>query len=134
MRYDKILTWSILKAKDKIIVNRKMIFAWGGVGNITEKIEKLLVISIFLFPQCFQKATFSGSLKVGVGRQRVLGCNRTGYLCFSIHLSLFEKKGSCVHFSSKTVLEYILRKNSWVELTLSQTTNLRLFKTERVCR
>ena len=47
---------------DKINVTIKLIFAFGTIENMVEKGENA---DFHLFPQCFQKNTFSGSLKVG---------------------------------------------------------------------
>ena len=63
---DKILDWSELKAfaDDKINVTQKLTFSLGWVENIVGKEESAGYQHFLLFPQCFQKATFSGSLKV----------------------------------------------------------------------
>ena len=59
----KILGWSKLKgfADDKINVTEKLKFALGRVENMVGKGENFL-----LFPQCFLKAPYTGSLKVGI--------------------------------------------------------------------
>ena len=47
-----------------------MIFVFDRVENIVGKGENV-VASIFLFPTCFQKTSFSGSLKLGLcGKER----------------------------------------------------------------
>ena len=58
---DKILDWSKLKAfaDDKINVTEELKFVLGRVENIVGKGENFL-----LFPQWFQKASYTGSLKV----------------------------------------------------------------------
>ena len=70
---NKILDWSKLKAfaDDKIHVNQKLKFDMGRVENIVEKGENAGSQHFLLFPQCFQKASFSGSLKVGIVGLRV---------------------------------------------------------------
>ena len=52
-------------ADNKINVAHFMIFAYEGVENIVGKGENAGVQHFLLFPQCFQKASFLGSLKVG---------------------------------------------------------------------
>ena len=65
---DKILDQSELKAfaDDKINVNKNLKFVFGQVENIVGKGENAGYQHFLLFPQCFQKASFSGSLKVGI--------------------------------------------------------------------
>ena len=48
-----------------------MKFALRRVENIVEKGENAGNQHFLLFPQCFQKASFSGSLRVGIVWQRV---------------------------------------------------------------
>ena len=43
-----------------------MKFDMGMVGNIVEKGENVGCQHFLLFPQYFQKASYSGSLKVGI--------------------------------------------------------------------
>ena len=64
---DKILDRSKFKAfaEDKITVNQKLKFE-GNVENIVGKGENAVYQHSIIFPQCFQKASFSGSLKVEV--------------------------------------------------------------------
>ena len=65
---DKILEWSKLKAfaDDKINVTEKLKVVLGRVENIVGKGENAGYQHFFLFPQCFQKASFPGLLKVGI--------------------------------------------------------------------
>ena len=65
---DKILNLSKLKAfaGEKINVSEKLKYPYGRVENIVGKGENAGYQHFLLFPQCFQKATFSGSLKVGI--------------------------------------------------------------------
>ena len=65
---DKILDWSNFKAfaDNKINVVKKLKLALGTVENIVGKGENAGYQHFLLFPQCFQKAPFSGSLKVGI--------------------------------------------------------------------
>ena len=65
---DKITDWSKLKASadDNINVNEKFQFILGKVENIVGNGENAGYQHFLLFPQCFQKATFSWSLKVGI--------------------------------------------------------------------
>ena len=53
-------------AGDKINLNQKLKFDLGSLENIVGKGENAGSQHFFLFPQCFLKASFSGSLKVGV--------------------------------------------------------------------
>ena len=65
---EKILDWSKLKAfaDDKIKVTEKLKFALGRVENTVGKGENAGYQHFLLFPQCFQKASFSGASKVGI--------------------------------------------------------------------
>ena len=65
---DKILHWSKLKAiaDDKINVIEKLKCVKRWVENIVEKGENAGYQHFLLFPQCFQKPSLSGSLKVGI--------------------------------------------------------------------
>ena len=63
---DKILDWSKLIADDKINVTKKFKFVLGRVENVAGKQENAGNQHFFLFPQCFQRASFTGSLKVGI--------------------------------------------------------------------
>ena len=60
--YDKNSVWSKLKAfaDDKINVIWRLKFAWGREENNVGKGENAGYQHFLLFPQCFQKATFSG--------------------------------------------------------------------------
>ena len=51
-------------ADDKINVNQQFKFHMGRLENIAGKGENAGYQYFLLFPQCFQKASFSGSLKV----------------------------------------------------------------------
>ena len=53
-------------ADDKLNVTQKLKFAFGKVENIMGKGENAVYQYFLLFPQCFLKATFSGSLKLGI--------------------------------------------------------------------
>ena len=61
---DKILDWSKLKAfaDDILNVNQKLKFNLGKVENIVGKGENAGYQHFLLFPECFQKASFLGSL------------------------------------------------------------------------
>ena len=63
---DKILDRSNLKAfaEDEINVTEKLKFVLGRAENIVEKGENAGYQHFLLSPQCFQKATSLGSLKV----------------------------------------------------------------------
>ena len=65
---DKILDWSKLKAfaKDKINVTEKLNLVLERVENVMGK-DKNAGYQHF-FPQCFQKASYMGLLKVGIVR------------------------------------------------------------------
>ena len=60
---DKIFDLSKLKAfaDEKINVNKKLKFYLGRVENIVGKGENAGHQHFLLFPQCFQKASYSGS-------------------------------------------------------------------------
>ena len=62
----KLLDWFKLKAfaDDKINVIEKMKFVLGTVENIVGKGENIGYQHFLLFPQCFQKASYTESLKV----------------------------------------------------------------------
>ena len=64
---DKILDLSKLKAiaNDNLNLNRKLKFPLGRVENIVGKGENAGYQHFLLFSQCFQKASFLGSVKVG---------------------------------------------------------------------
>ena len=63
---DKLLDSSKLKAiaDDKINVTEKFKLVSGRVENIVEKRENAGYQHFLLFPQCFQKVSHTGSLKV----------------------------------------------------------------------
>ena len=66
--YDTILDWSKLKAfaDDKINVTEKLKVLLERVENIVGKGENAGYQHFLLFPQCFQKDSYTGSFKVGV--------------------------------------------------------------------
>ena len=51
-------------ADNKINVAQMMVSVLDRIENIAEKGENVGYQHFLLFPQCFQKASFSGSLKV----------------------------------------------------------------------
>ena len=65
---NKILDWSKWKAfaDHKINLNKKLKLVLGRVENIAGKGENAGYQHFLLFQQCFQKASFHGSLKVGI--------------------------------------------------------------------
>ena len=65
---DKNSDWSKLKvfADNKINVTEKLKFVSERVENIVGKGENAGYQHFFLFPQCFQKAFYTGSLKVEI--------------------------------------------------------------------
>ena len=65
---DKILDWSKLKAfaVDKSNLTEKLKFVLGKVENIVGKGENAGHQHFLLFPQCVQKTSFTGLLKVGI--------------------------------------------------------------------
>ena len=65
---NKFLDWSKLKAfvDDKLNLAEKLKFDLGQVENIVGRGENAGYQHFLLFPQCFQKASFQGSLKVGI--------------------------------------------------------------------
>ena len=65
--YKNILDWSklIAFADDKINVTEKSIFVLYRVENVG-KGQIAGYQQFFLLPECFQKASFSSSLKVGI--------------------------------------------------------------------
>ena len=62
----KILEWSKLKAfaGDRINVTEILKFVLGRVENIVEKGENDGYQHFLLLPQCFQKASYTGSLQI----------------------------------------------------------------------
>ena len=66
--HDKSLHWSKLKAfaDDKIKVTEKLKILLERVENIVGKGENAGYQHFLLFPQCFQKDSYTGSLKVGI--------------------------------------------------------------------
>ena len=68
-----ILDWSKFKAlaDDKIIVTQNLKFVLRKVENIVGRGENAGYHHFLLFPQCFQKATYPVSLKVGIVCLRV---------------------------------------------------------------
>ena len=65
---DKILDWSKFRAftNKKIDATEKLKFVLGRVEKIVRKGENAGYQHFLLFPQCFQKASFSRLLKVGI--------------------------------------------------------------------
>ena len=65
---DKILNCTKLKAfaEDKLDVAKIMFFVNDTVENIVGKGENAGYQHFLLFPQCFQKVSFSGTIKVGI--------------------------------------------------------------------
>ena len=65
---DNILQWSKLKAfvDDKMNVIQNLKFLLERIENTVGKRENAGYQHFLLFPQCFQKLSFSGSSKVGV--------------------------------------------------------------------
>ena len=65
---EKIVGWSKLKAfaDVKINVNEKSKFVLGRVVNIVRKLKNAGYQHFLLFPQCFQKPSVSGRLKVEI--------------------------------------------------------------------
>ena len=72
---DKFYDWSKFKAfaddKKKINVNYKQKCFFGMGRKHCGKRRKCWLPAFSPFPQCFQKASLSGSLKGGIERQRV---------------------------------------------------------------
>ena len=68
LRNDKFLDGSKLKASadDKLNLTEKLKFVLGRVENIVGKGENAGYQHFLLFPQFFQKVSFSGSYKVGI--------------------------------------------------------------------
>ena len=65
---NKILDWSKLKAfaYGKVNVTEKQKFFSGWLENTVGKGENAGYQHFLIFPQCFQKTSFSASLKVGI--------------------------------------------------------------------
>ena len=65
---NKVLDWSKLKAfaDNKINVTEKLKFDLERVENIVGKAENPGYQHFLLFQQCFQKTSYTGSLKVGI--------------------------------------------------------------------
>ena len=70
---DKFSDWSKLKAiaDDKMnVIKKKSISILGSLQNIMGKGEIAVYQHFHLFPQCFQKPSFSRSCKVGIVWER----------------------------------------------------------------
>ena len=65
---NKFLDWTKMKAfvDDKMNVIERLKFVLGRVENIVGKVENPVYQHFLLFPQCFQKASYPGLLKVGI--------------------------------------------------------------------
>ena len=65
---DNFLDWTKFKAlaDDKLNVAEIMIYVCDRVENIMGKRENAGYQQFLLFPRCFHKASFSGSLKIGI--------------------------------------------------------------------
>ena len=70
---DKILDWSKFKAfaDDKINLAEKLKLVLEWMENSVGKGENAGYQHFLLFPQCFQKPSLSGSLKVGIECERL---------------------------------------------------------------
>ena len=70
---DKILNQSKFKALavDKINMTEKMKFIFGGVENSVGKGQNAGYQHFLLFPQCFQKTSYTGVLKGVILWQKV---------------------------------------------------------------
>ena len=66
----KIVDWSNLKAfaDNTVKVTVELYFVFGRVENIVGKGKNAGYQHFLLFPQCFQKLSFSGSLRLGIVR------------------------------------------------------------------
>ena len=64
----KVFDWTKFKANAnaKLNVAKMMISVFDRVENIVEKGENAGYQHFLLFPQCFQKPSLSGLLKVGI--------------------------------------------------------------------
>ena len=71
------LGWSKLKAfaGNKINVTEKLKFVLNRVENIVGIVENAVYQHFLLFPICFSKTSFAGSLKVGIVWNRDKGTN-----------------------------------------------------------
>ena len=85
---NKILDWTKFKilADDKINGIQKAKFLMEMVGNIAGKGENAGYQHFLLFPKCFQKAPFPGSLKV-------VGLKSMGLLTHSHTTTPFDAPG-----------------------------------------
>ena len=72
---DRFLDWFKLRAfaDNELNLTEKLKFVLGRVENIVGKGENADFQDFLLFPQCFQMASFSRSLKVGIVLKRVNG-------------------------------------------------------------
>ena len=121
---NKILDGSKLKQSAdnnfKFHENSRKFSKW--VENTVGKGEIACYEQFLLFPQCFQKACFPGASKGVIVREWVNSRLGEGQILFHYFLVLF--------FCS----ELLFPLNFFQSLTHYQTTNSRLFQTERVCR
>ena len=75
-------------ADDNSNVNEKLKFALGWVENIEGKGENAGYQHFLLFPQCFQKLSFPGVLKVWTVWSRVKTWGGGGGVCLSVMLPI----------------------------------------------
>ena len=97
---DKILDWFKLKTfvDNKINVTEKLKFVFGRVENIVGKGENAGYQHFLLFPQCFQMASYSGSLKVAI----------VWYTVKFFSSAFFEEKQWCITVALILVLSALL--------------------------
>ena len=81
----KILGWSKLEAlaDNKIKVLKMMTFVYDRAENIVGKGENAGYQHFIHFPQCFQKAFYSRSLKIEIVWSRVMGYQAV-YICINM--------------------------------------------------
>ena len=103
----KILDWTKLKAfaDDKLNVAEMMISVSKSVENIVGKGENAGYQQFLLFPQCFQKASFSGPLKFVIvwSRVKLLSLSKVG-LVKSKNIHIVKK------IDATLMIRYVLLK------------------------
>ena len=118
---NRFLDWSKLKAfaDNKINVTELHTFFLGWVENIVGKGENAGYQHFLLFPQCFQKGSFSGSLKVGIVWERVMTWGHQDFLNLKVHQIVQPNQWlvgwlvGCIGFNATLTAEVI----SWQSVT-----------------
>ena len=90
-----IFYWTKLKAfaDHKLNIVKMIILLLGRIESIVGKGENAGYQHFLLFPQCFQKVSSSGSLKVGIVWERMKDYIYLTHICLSVNLCNLHKDG-----------------------------------------